>query len=546
MDYDEMEYHLAAPARHVRAGRIAFIPDNVYASFPANVEMLFLDAMLLRGGAVQGLALGRLMNVALGLLAAAAAAACAGAMFSKRAAMPAAAILYSWPRINGLALVGYVELGLMLYVGLALLAAWHYHRSGRDRGYVVLLGLACGLAAGCKYPAVLFLCVPSGLALMVLAGRRALLHVLLFGVVALAAFAPWLVRNTVATGNPVYPLLSRTLGGAGWTERKAARWERAHAARGYSMGRMAKAVRDAALQRYPNRSSPHCMSILLVAFLPFAFIRRERRRAAVALLALTVLMVVLWLLFTHRIPRFLVPWLVPLVVLNAAGAVAFYERKALRPMFGVAVALLSLVEAEATYRVRSPRAEMSLLSGAVSVEAALRELKPSQNAVFEVNALPSGSKTLFYGGAETLYCTGDFIAPTVFDENPLDAVVRGARTPEAIRDGLRRLGVTHVYVNLAELHRLQWSYAFEHEGRAWHGYCTLFLAENQAECDALAAFLRRYCRVVYQAPPLVPGARPASQEELDAELLRLMSGHDRTAGPRLPVLFYVYELKSRP
>ncbi len=98
VEYDEMEYHLAAPAKYIRDGHISFISDNVYASFPANIEMLFLDAMVLRGGAIEGLALGRLINVLIGLMAGCAMAACAGALFDKRAAVPAAAIFYTWPR----------------------------------------------------------------------------------------------------------------------------------------------------------------------------------------------------------------------------------------------------------------------------------------------------------------------------------------------------------------------------------------------------------------------------------------------------------------
>ena len=58
MEYDEMEYHLAAPARYFRDGQITRIADNAYAHFPQNVEMLFLDAMVLRGGVEEGFALG--------------------------------------------------------------------------------------------------------------------------------------------------------------------------------------------------------------------------------------------------------------------------------------------------------------------------------------------------------------------------------------------------------------------------------------------------------------------------------------------------------
>ncbi len=280
MEYDEMEYHLAAPAKYMRDGRVSFIADNAYASFPANVEMLFLDAMVMRGGVEEGFALGRLINVALGLLAACAAGACASAMFTKRAALPAAAILYTWPSVNHVVHVAYVELGLMFYAGLALLAAYQYAKAECKLPYLLLLGVSCGLAAGCKYTAVLFVCVPAAAWVLAAGGRRRLLDATVLVAVAAAVFSPWPIRNTVNTGNPVYPLLGRVFGPSSWTDSKEARWQKAHSPKDLTASGMWDSLRTAAAERFPppgqlpGSAGPRNMSFLLVAFLPLVFFRR--------------------------------------------------------------------------------------------------------------------------------------------------------------------------------------------------------------------------------------------------------------------------------
>ena len=44
-DFDALEYHLQGPKEYYQAGRIAFLPHNVYTSMPFNVEMLHLLGM---------------------------------------------------------------------------------------------------------------------------------------------------------------------------------------------------------------------------------------------------------------------------------------------------------------------------------------------------------------------------------------------------------------------------------------------------------------------------------------------------------------------
>ncbi len=242
------------------------------------------------------------------------------------------------------------------------------------------------------------------------------------------------------------------------------------------------------------------------------------------LIVLTLFSVAAWLVFTHRISRFLVPGLLPLVVLGGAGAAAFENKRLRIPLSIILVALLGL-EGWATLSLRAPSTELELLFGRyttrnVFAESARQLHTYDHEAIMSVKSLRHGSRVLFYGEAETLYCLADIIAPTVFDENPLDGIVRAARSPDDILNALKRLGVTHIYVNLGELHRLQWSYAFTHAGRERHGCSTLF--ENEQQKANLHEFLARHCRVVFPRP-----LEERYWGHMRDEFIRVLDSHDR-------------------
>ena len=70
--YDVLEYHLQVPREFYEAGRIQPLPHNVYSFYPLGVETLFLLAMILRGGAYEGVYAAKLLHGSFGVLAVAA------------------------------------------------------------------------------------------------------------------------------------------------------------------------------------------------------------------------------------------------------------------------------------------------------------------------------------------------------------------------------------------------------------------------------------------------------------------------------------------
>ncbi|HNQ24610.1 MAG TPA: hypothetical protein PKK06_16120 [Phycisphaerae bacterium] len=241
--YDALEYHLQMPKEYRAAGRIGYAPHNVYANFPANVEMLYLLGMLLMDGDVDAGVAAHMIHLALAGLAVLAAWV-VGRDVSPRAGLVSGVTLATtgWlPYLSGLA---YVENGMLLYgiaaVGLVLRALRGERTAEAERPAVgryrqlAVAGVLAGLACGCKYTAVAFVALPVVLA-AALAGRGALrgraVGVVVCGSAALLAFAPWLVKNAVLTGNPAFPLANGLFRAEppGWGAEETARWQGGHA-----------------------------------------------------------------------------------------------------------------------------------------------------------------------------------------------------------------------------------------------------------------------------------------------------------------------------
>ena len=296
-------------------------------------------------------------------------------------------------------------------------------------------------------------------------------------------------------------------------------------------------------ERFPTEASPRNMSLLLVLFVPLVFLRREWRFRAAFLLVLAALLMLGWFSTTHRISRFLVPWLVPLIVVSAGGAAALMMRgRVLRSTACIALLGLAMIEAIGIVKVRAPYEEIQLMTGRVALHEAVSGITHGSNydhkAILFINNLPS-ARTLFYGEAQTLYATGHVIAPTVFDENPLDEALKNSATAEELLAWLCEQGVTHLYVNLAELHRLQWSYAFEFDGRRWPGYTTI-LPEDGRSLALLREVLEKHSRVVYQSEPLTP--RPVEKRDLIASFIDVLNNSSQKMPP-VAALQFVLEIR---
>ena len=176
VDFDAIEYHVQGPKEYFQAGRIAFLPHNVYTSMPFSIEMLHLLGMEVVGDWWLGALVGQLLVAAFRADASAVLIGLtAQRIGSNRAAWVAAIVYLTTPWIYRLAVLPYVE-GPLCYFHAALLWAvapdsgLRTQNSGpedstslRPSGSSVLsplVGLLAGGAMATKYPALISAVIP--------------------------------------------------------------------------------------------------------------------------------------------------------------------------------------------------------------------------------------------------------------------------------------------------------------------------------------------------------------------------------------------------
>ena len=303
--YDVTEYHLQVPREWYEAGKITGLKHNVFSYMPMNVEMHDLLAMHLRGGPWAGMYLGQFIHVAIMALAVLAAAGVAGALSDKPWAGPLAGVAMGVvPWVTSLAPIAYNEGGLMLFGGLAI--GWVL--IARDwRGWLiagVMAGLACGVkltAAPMVVGAVVVawgVVTVKGLMSKVKSGEW--VEMGMFVLASVVVFAPWMIRNQIWTGNPVFPEAMEVLGKGHFSDVQVERWRKAHsptdkektlgARLGAGWGRIAMDWRYGFL------------------FLPLTLVAigLGRDRRAIFLGAVLAVQLIIWLAFTHLEGRFFI------------------------------------------------------------------------------------------------------------------------------------------------------------------------------------------------------------------------------------------------
>lgn len=180
-EFDVREYHLQAPKEFFLAGRIAFLPHNVYANMPLGAEMISLLAMALTQDWWLGALAGKLAQAAFTLLLAAGLFTAAARLGDRSKGWVASWIFLSTPWVIQITALGLVEwvwacYGFFAWYAWALWLREHpagrtpptagmpgnqsLHRSLPSWALILLAGYLAGAAAGCKYPAVVFIALP--------------------------------------------------------------------------------------------------------------------------------------------------------------------------------------------------------------------------------------------------------------------------------------------------------------------------------------------------------------------------------------------------
>lgn len=311
--YDVVSYHLQVPREWYELGRIVPLAHNVFSYFPFNSEMHDLAAMYLQGGPVAGMYTSQFLSVGFSILLLLAIYAAASSGDSRIGRILSVLLSASLPWVVMLGCVAYVESLLMLFSALSV--AWATRAVRSDGAAVVpslaIAGIFAGFAAGTKIIAAPMLIVALPVALVLSAAvfrsaesirmKRLLVGCGAFLFAATLAVSPWLVRNVVWTGNPIFPVAMSTLGHGTFSPDQTERFRNAH---------VAPESKSSVTSRFGTFGSEVVTSwqygLILWPLAIAAAMQRRKRIETWVCIFLLIGMAGVWIFATHLMGRFFV------------------------------------------------------------------------------------------------------------------------------------------------------------------------------------------------------------------------------------------------
>jgi len=200
--YDALNYHLSLPKTYLLQEKISDIPWLIMSGMPQISEMIY-TALLALGGESAVL----VFNCFTGVLILSGLVGFLKKRTDNASAWVGAASLFGGYTFASALSWGYVDL-MTAFFGLGVLVLVdEFILSGKNE-YVFFAGAFCGLAFGCKYPAgVIFIAGLFTLLVILIKNKhtKKLKKLAFFSLGAGLLALPWLLKNFLFTGNPIYP-----------------------------------------------------------------------------------------------------------------------------------------------------------------------------------------------------------------------------------------------------------------------------------------------------------------------------------------------------
>ena len=207
---DALIHHLAIPKLWIEHGSIYEMHDSSFSYYPMNLDLLYVIPLIFENDILP-----KFIHFIFGLLTGWLVYRYLEKRISRIYGLIGALFFLSIPIVVKLCITVYVDLGLVFFSTAALLQILNWIHNRYALKYLFLAAVFCGLALGTKYNAlVVFLLLSIFIPFSYLRLSRAekpsqinaIGYCLIFVVISLVIFSPWLVKNYIWTKNPVYPL----------------------------------------------------------------------------------------------------------------------------------------------------------------------------------------------------------------------------------------------------------------------------------------------------------------------------------------------------
>jgi len=462
LTYDGLEYHVGAPMQYIRDGKIHFLEENVYASFPALVEMLYLWGLV-----SVDMLMPKLIHAMLGLINLYLIFVIGRDFFGRTAGWLGALFFAVYPGLFLLTTQVYIDLGVLFFGLLTVVVMFQWCKTPRqEKRFSLTIGFFVGCACACKYTAALLWLLPVWILLNVILKMKKMslkeyvFHNGCFFVMALLAVLPWLIKNAVFSGNPVFPFLYEWLGGRGWTQELSDMFMLSHLPSYLDPASLFMTIKKTWL-------SNHQLNILMVMFVPgLIFEVKEKNIFSILTIVLVLMMLFLFHFWTKSLWRFFIIGTGLMSLLSARGLCLIFKYLKNRVvkiglvlvicagvLYGVVLNIVFLISQEA----------LGVIFGVESPKIYLSRRLPHYPAVKYLNSLElnrSKEKILFVGESRIFYIEQPIVSGTAFNKNVLEEIFRTETNYRDIYESFRARHIAYIFINYSEARRLEKSYEY--------------------------------------------------------------------------------------
>lgn len=483
---DALIHHLTVPKIYLRHGVLHEIPFMFYSYFPMNVTLLYMIPLAFGNDIAP-----KFIHFSFAVATASLIYLYLRERVGKGYALFAVLLFLSVPIIIKLSITVYVDLGLAFFTFGGVYALLKWMEDEFRLRYLFVAALCCGLALGTKYSGliVFFLltlftpflysrCMKERAETITL-----LRNTFIFTFVALLTFSPWMARNYIWKGNPIYPLYDgffnppantaqETTGSLADGEEADTPPEINHFTyRAIKYGeptwyilllplRIFFEGEDFSPDKFDGRMTPALLILPSFAFIRPAYDTLQVRREKKALMAFSVFFL-LFVLFTAVVRvRYFVPMVPCLAVLSAFGAknliegIREYRGKTVRRRIawgglGCIMLYFTVIPVNYLHEQFQYIKPFGYLSGSVSRDEYITRLRPEYAAIQYINRqTPKDSRILFmFIGNRAYYCERDFLFEARDRKySILKELLQEAKQPYDLYSGLKKLGITHILI----------------------------------------------------------------------------------------------------
>lgn len=209
---DALTHHLAVPKLYIEHGGMYEIPEMIASYYPMNLDLLYTIPLYFGNDIVA-----KYIHFLFAIFTAVFIYLYLKEHVGKQWGWLGAFFFITIPIIVKLSITAYVDLGLIFFSTASILYMLKWKNANFRVKYLAISAIFCGLGLGTKYNGLICLLLFSlfivfiyvrysdGSVLNQLNGVK---YGILFICISLLIFSPWMIKNYIWTGNPLYPLFN--------------------------------------------------------------------------------------------------------------------------------------------------------------------------------------------------------------------------------------------------------------------------------------------------------------------------------------------------